>query len=704
MKVTATDGSNASVFDTFDLVVDGLNEAPTNFLLSADRVVENAVSGVKVADLTGVDPDEDDSFTFAIVADPSGFFAIVGSRLVVADGAQIDYETATSHELIIKVADSDGATFQKSVTILVEDVVGATIIGSASADTINAVFTVAGQPRPTSEADTIDGRGGNDVIDALAGDDIIFGGTGDDTIYGGLGSDRIDGGAGVDKVYGGEGNDTFVISGIEATNDTFDGGEGSDRVIVSGASSVTLSNFNTVTSSIEGWVGNGQAILGTTSTTLGDRIDLSNLNTLSGLSFVDGQAGNDAIIGSQFNDDLRGGAGNDILTGGAGNDSLNGGAGIDTLNGGAGDDIIFVTGIEALSDIINAGEDGESVGDTLRVTGATNLALQNFNSTTNGIENWLGNNAALLGDTSNNVFNFSALTSISGLTYVDGGSGNDLLVGSSFNDDLRGGAGADNISGGSGADILTGGAGADTMDGGESGDIYIIGSTTDYIGDLIQDTGTAGIDQLRYSATTAGTLTLSSQVTGIEQVIVGTGTGVTAITTATTAINVTASALTTSVSITGNNGANVLTSGSGNDTLIGNGGNDTLIGGSGSDWLYGGLGNDILTGGLGADTFVFDTSLNLFNNRDTINDFNVIDDTIGLENAIFTALGATTGTLSAAAFRIGSSAGDADDRIIYNPTHGALFYDSNGNASGGLVQFATLSKGLALTHNDFLII
>jgi serralysin len=60
--------------------------------------------------------------------------------------------------------------------------------------------------------------------------------------------------------------------------------------------------------------------------------------------------------------------------------------------------------------------------------------------------------------------------------------------------------------------------------------------------------------------------------------------------------------------------------------------------------------------------------------------------------------------LAADAFRVGGAAADATDRIVYNSNTGALLFDANGSAAGGVVQFATLAAHLALTNNDFLII
>jgi len=162
--------------------------------------------------------------------------------------------------------------------------------------------------------------------------------------------------------------------------------------------------------------------------------------------------------------------------------------------------------------------------------------------------------------------------------------------------------------------------------------------------------------------------------------------------------------LATIENLTGSAFNDYLTGSSAANTLVGLNGNDTLSGSGGADTLIGGAGNDTLTGGSGGDFFQFDSALNATTNVDSITDFNVAADTVRLDNAIFTALGSTTGTLAADMFFKGAAAHDADDRIIYNDATGALIYDSNGNAAGGAIQFATLSKGLQITYADFVVI
>ncbi len=133
--------------------------------------------------------------------------------------------------------------------------------------------------------------------------------------------------------------------------------------------------------------------------------------------------------------------------------------------------------------------------------------------------------------------------------------------------------------------------------------------------------------------------------------------------------------------------------------LTGNEINNFVTGNAGNNRISGGAGDDTLTGNAGNDVFFFNTALNAATNVDTVVDYSVANDTVRLENAVFAGL--AVGALAADAFHIGAAADDAEDRIIYNSLSGALSFDSNGNAAGGVTMFAQLSVGLALTSADF---
>jgi Ca2+-binding RTX toxin-like protein len=156
--------------------------------------------------------------------------------------------------------------------------------------------------------------------------------------------------------------------------------------------------------------------------------------------------------------------------------------------------------------------------------------------------------------------------------------------------------------------------------------------------------------------------------------------------------------------LNGGSGDDRLLGDAGNDILSGGNGNDSLNGGAGEDVLRGGAGNDKLTGGADSDVFVFNTALGK-TNVDSVRDFNVADDTIHLDNAIFTRL--ADGDLAASRFVANNSgrAADTSDRIIYEKDTGKLFYDRDGSGSKfAKVHFATLDDGLSLTHNDFFVV
>ncbi len=252
---------------------------------------------------------------------------------------------------------------------------------------------------------------------------------------------------------------------------------------------------------------------------------------------------------------------------------------------------------------------------------------------------------------------------------IKGGEHDDKLYGDVGNDKLYGEQDNDVLFGGAGNDWLDGGIGIDKMYGGAGSDTYV----KDHINDVINDIGSAkDIDAVHVLVTgsktgKAYTYFLDNNIENAE---------------------ITA--------IKGNGG---LVGNKQNNLLIGNAGKNVIKGLAGNDILNGSTGADILVGGAGKDIFQLDNLAGV----DSIKDFNVPADSIQLENSVFSSIG-QAGILAATKFRIGTSAQDANDNIIYNKNTGELFYDADGKGGAEAVEIAILGAGLALTNADFLII
>jgi Ca2+-binding RTX toxin-like protein len=244
-----------------------------------------------------------------------------------------------------------------------------------------------------------------------------------------------------------------------------------------------------------------------------------------------------------------------------------------------------------------------------------------------------------------------------------GGTGADILRGGGGRDKLDGGNGNDTLIGGTGADILRGGGGRDKLDGGKGNDTYYVNT-----GDKLIDSG--GKDTVRLD----GSNKVWKLTAGFEK-LYGNASDNT---------------------LKGNALANLINGGNGNDTLIGAGGADKLIGGAG---------NDVLRGGRGDDIFVFDGELNNVG-IDRIIDFNPNNDSVQLENSVFTKL-AETGSLDEAFFQSGAGLDhglDDNDYLVYNSTDGSLYYDVDGSGSETAVKIAILGGHPDLTAADIIVI
>jgi serralysin len=284
------------------------------------------------------------------------------------------------------------------------------------------------------------------------------------------------------------------------------------------------------------------------------------------------------------------------------------------------------------------------------------------------------------------------ITGNEGANTISGVAGSDSLLGWNGNDALFGGSGNDTISGGAGNDTLEGGVGEDRAS--------FAGVTGDYIFSEVD-----GSIVVSHRAGFWGTDVTSS----IEEFVFDDG--VFSPATLLPArepqppIPPTPPPAVPKDPYWGDDLSNTLVGNAGNNVLKGFGGKDVLKGRSGNDALYGGSGNDKLYGGPGKDSFVFDTQPNRRSNKDTIYDFNVKDDTIRLENAVFTKLG-PAGQLKSSAFWASKDgkAHDRSDRIIYDTDGGQIYYDADGSGRSSAVAFAQLSKNLALTYKDFYVL
>jgi Ca2+-binding RTX toxin-like protein len=278
----------ATSFSNFSLSsgVSNANQAPTAVALSntTASIAENTstASDIKVADINVTD-DGLGSNILALTGADAAFFEIVGSALYLKAGTVLDFEMKSSYAVAVTVDDPIvGGTPDaiSAVYILdISNIPGVTISGTNSADVIDATHTVAGQPLPTNEEDTINAGGGNDTINALSGNDFINGGTGADTMFGGTG------------------NDTYVVDNRgDVVNET--GGDGLDTV--QSAITFNLSDAVHAIGAIENLTLTGTAAINATG------------NALSNL--ITGNNGNNIIAGLGGADHLDGGGGTDTAT------------------------------------------------------------------------------------------------------------------------------------------------------------------------------------------------------------------------------------------------------------------------------------------------------------------------------------------------------------------------------------------------------
>ena len=400
--------------------------------------------------------------------------------------------------------------------------------------------------------------------------------------------------------------DNVLVGGLG--NDILDGGSGNDTANY--AASKLAVTVNLLTNTATG----GDAA--------GDTF--SNIDNLIGSKL------GDTLTGDGNDNILTGGAGNDTLIGGDGNDTFIGSAGNDTLTGGLGNDTFIIASKGDGVDIISGGG-GDN--DTIQITGTTAIMFAGFNAALLSIENFVGNGLQILGTAGDDTFDLTGLTSGSGVTFLDGGAGNDTLIDNdTFGSDLRGAAGNDTLIGGASDNLLIGGAGNDALNGGGGNDTASYAASKLGVNvNLHLGTGLQG-DAAGDTLTDIDNLTGSTKNDIFEgnsgNNILDGGAGVDTVSYAHASGDVTVNIATNTA--TGWGSDSVLNF----ENITGSDHNDTLTGNVLANTIIGGAGNDTITTGAGKDVLWIDGNASNIG-QDIVMDFTIGQDKLSVSKVDF---------------------------------------------------------------------
>ena len=89
------------------------SHAPTDIALSNDHMFSNSQAGTVIGSLSTADADFGETFTYCLLDDYGGLFAINGRNLVLLGSL----DGTASYDLVIRVTDEENFTFEKSFSI-----------------------------------------------------------------------------------------------------------------------------------------------------------------------------------------------------------------------------------------------------------------------------------------------------------------------------------------------------------------------------------------------------------------------------------------------------------------------------------------------------------------------------------------------------------------------------------------------------------
>ncbi|MFT6442385.1 MAG: gliding motility-associated-like protein [Salibacteraceae bacterium] len=119
IRILSSDKGSQTVEANFIIRIINRNDTPSDLLLSNDTIQENKISGTLIGNLSSIDADSADQFTYELISgtgdEDNTSFLIVGNELLTNE--VFDFEQKNSYTIRIQTADGSNAAYQRTFFI-----------------------------------------------------------------------------------------------------------------------------------------------------------------------------------------------------------------------------------------------------------------------------------------------------------------------------------------------------------------------------------------------------------------------------------------------------------------------------------------------------------------------------------------------------------------------------------------------------------
>jgi VCBS repeat-containing protein len=421
----------------------------------------------------------------------------------VANGSLLNFETATSHSIVVRVTDPAGLFHEQTTTVNLTNVNETPVIGGATTGAV-------------TEDGTLTTGGTLTVVDPDAGQSSFLAQTNAPGTYGtfsittqGVWTYTLSNTApNVQALNAGQTpTDVFTVSSADGTNTsvTITVNGANDAVAVDAGPNFAFTRNSSSPNYIR--LDFADLFVGQTGTTAYTFTWLKPANDLDGINWLTLPTGDATVATANPNAVDADSSGMSIARVSA----TTGGITVTNyvafmLLANEPFDLRFDADEINVTSFVDAFLAGRVIGDDITLSagnygtvaspfdaGGGNDLVRNLTGTGRAVIGGNGNDA-LYGNTGNDTYSGG-----DGFDYLSGAGGNDSLFGNDGDDVLLGGAGNDTLSGGNDEDTLIGGDGNDSLSGGNGNDLLVGGAGVDRL------RGDSGADAFRLQSITEGT-------------------------------------------------------------------------------------------------------------------------------------------------------------------------------------------------------